>query len=872
MSEARQGFPDDRDRKIMRNAERLSQRADDLVSWAGEHLSERAKTEFAIDPEEEFDLYKMRREASNLCRASNVPVAAAVYGASQVGKSLFIGRVMTPAEELDSPLGKNDEPPGYVKELSFEHDINPQSGSNEATALVTRFTTKERFDENALPEYPVKVRALTRSEWLRVVARGFRSECLQPKGRVWLEGQIRSLLEEIAGRHGGTEINRDWRIDLLDTYAYLRDMDVNQYAAAESIFNALLSQYPLTNDGYAELAGRLFWDSKNFPSLTSLFQQVNQFIEKVTQAGRDGILVHWGAVKFLLDSQRAEIQESPYSRWKQSISWSDFTAKVEDGWYVIDYSPDAGGPADDLWVIQSAMLELIVPVIPHRLNSDWAEVVHKMDLLDLPGMKAGGGDSQSGAKKIETVAEKMNVVKRGKVFYLIDRYLEERQVQTLFLLVRGGGSDVRQLLKQYVDKWGQARYGFERWPRKVDSTDPALFIGMTGIDSEFSNNKVDRNLYFNRLNMLVSEMLYEVMTDFGGEGKPFTNVFPIRYPGSWDFNEAKRARLGEDASKWDEARARFIGTKIVQKHVENPELKWDVAMRDNDGGLSLICKGFIRCTTSEQKQDALQKRIETLSKSLKALADRWYCDPNANHDRQKRLDSAEQMLGWLAEPRQVYDRVHALHSALCFDEGDAMQIAEFADRREPHRSGRPETVSERFPGFLQSEIQQWARKSAVDVWEQQLAKQEASDEWPSVDQFGTFVGYLADYICGDEAFNPLKEKLLQIVTLPIRDAGDRRFALRAYIRVILNDFVLNPGPTASVETNNIDQSEDESVEVEVAESSDDVDSEPEPDFGLMAPFLDRWNQRLPNALASVAGEHVEIPSGNDQLHRLIEKF
>lgn len=103
----------------------------------------------------------MRRLASNLCRSADVPVAAAVYGASQVGKSLFMGRVLEPADELDSPLGQNDQlpPPSYIRELSFQWDINPQCGSNEATALVTRFTTKERFDKEALPEYPVKVRA-----------------------------------------------------------------------------------------------------------------------------------------------------------------------------------------------------------------------------------------------------------------------------------------------------------------------------------------------------------------------------------------------------------------------------------------------------------------------------------------------------------------------------------------------------------------------------------------------------------------------------------------------------------------------------------------------------------------------------------------
>ena len=54
---------------------------------------------------------------------------------------------------------------------------------------------------------------------------------------------------------------------------------------------------------------------------------------------------------------------------------------------MLDYRPGGTGPAEDQAIIQSAMLEMIVPVIPHRLKDDWREVILKMDLLDLPGMR-----------------------------------------------------------------------------------------------------------------------------------------------------------------------------------------------------------------------------------------------------------------------------------------------------------------------------------------------------------------------------------------------------------------------------------------------------------------------------------------------------
>jgi hypothetical protein len=91
---------------------------------------------------------------------------------------------------------------------------------------------------------------------------------------------------------------------------------------------------------------------------------------------------------------------------------------------------------------------------------------------------------------------------------------------------------------------------------------------------------------------------------------------------------------------------------------------------------------------------------------------------------------------------------------------------------------------------------------------------------------------------------------LSIVTVPIRDAGDRRHAQREYVRVILNDFVLNPGPN------------DLPLSPLAADSS--------VDYGLMTPFVRRWQGRLAESLASAAGKHVQIPAGNEELRRILD--
>ena len=105
---------------------------------------------------DEFEVLQLRRLAGSLYTSAKVPVAAAAYGASQVGKSLFMGQVLRPHSEDYCPIGGDETlgEPAYYKNLSFDNDLNPQCGSQEATALVTRFTTKDRIGAGGLAELP----------------------------------------------------------------------------------------------------------------------------------------------------------------------------------------------------------------------------------------------------------------------------------------------------------------------------------------------------------------------------------------------------------------------------------------------------------------------------------------------------------------------------------------------------------------------------------------------------------------------------------------------------------------------------------------------------------------------------------------------
>jgi len=850
------GFPDERDRNLIRAAERVENLAIDLCDWLSEHNPARRATDLLpIAESDEFEILQLRRLAGSLFTSAKVPVAAAVYGPSQVGKSLFVGQVLVPHSENFCPIGGDETlgPPAYYKELSFDTDLNPQCGSNEATALVTRFTTKDRIGASVSPEYPVMVRALTRVEWLRVLARGFHVECKTPD-RTCTQSELEELFEDLAHDYPGSQVDRKWRMDILDAYSYMRNVDRRGFQSKEAIVNGLLSRYPLSEEGYITCAATLFWN--NWQSLTNLFIKINNFLSRITLGDHDpAIFTHWAGVRFLLDSQRAKSHERRNSKVWQNVEWADMYLVEHEKYFVLEYRPGSGMGNEELETIQAGMLELAMPVLPHRLNDDWRRVVEQMDFLDVPGMRAGRQGAEQGKRtSADTLEEQMEIVKRGKVAYLFERYTEELQIQTLLLLCRGGNLEVTSQMKHHIDKWGRARYGEKTWPTRVPDEVPALFLGMTGIDEEFRNRDeyADKGLYDNRLGQVV-DSLGTVMNDFGGRGKPFTNTYPIRYPGTWDTNEEQRKK--EDVEKWARARKAFMESEMVKEYMRAPEQRWETAMRDGDGGLSLISAGIRGVTTATDKQDQLEKRIKEVENRLLQLSRDWVVDPDANIDREKRLRAARKVVDWLlSSTEDIYFRVHALQESLSVAEGEELTLSDCLDTQ-GRRHGDP------LPRQLRHFLHEWATVAVPKRWEEHCGSHKDGGPWLDPNDLNAFTRYLRDYLLTEEVFDGLIDSLEPVVNLKTRDEAARRRARRKYVRIILNDFVLNPGTSLTP--------------VEVPEGEEAGDGNGEEDygrFGLMATFLRRWVSRLPWALALGAGEHVKLPPGNAELIAILEPF
>ena len=858
---------DPRNRQLMNTSRLIEQFADELFEWTSQYASQRRRSALGqVTESQEFDLGQWRREAARLVTAASKPAAVSLYGPSQVGKSLFVSRVLEPFDEAFSPLGMSDRDAGYVPELSFRNDLNPSAGENEATAIMTRFSTKDRISPPPPAKFPVKVRALSRGEWIKVLARGADAEChFENKEKlVWGEDELQSLFKKVSVDCGADHVDREWRFDLFDAYSYMREKQPRVFAAKEALFNSYLTEYPLDEAGYIQLAANLFWFGDRFPALTEWFSEVYAYLREVECAQRNreeavgdpSIVVHWAAVRFLLDSQLKESHDPKSSKWRSRISRNEIVETEVDGWKALDYREGSprGLSERDQARIQSAMLEMVIPVLPDRLSENWRQVLGSTDILDVPGARALGGRF----KEVNGVKDCLLIVRRGKVDFLFDQYIEERQVQTLLLLISGRILEVKQLVKDYVDKWGRIRYG-RGWPIKLPQNEPvALFVGMTGIDAELTTGGTKPSgLYKGRISKLRDEVLLDVMRHFGGKDQPFTNIFPIRYPGSWDKTEEER-RTSTDPSLWEEAERDFVSCEIVMRFVANHEDRWRCAMRDGDGGLSLLCDAFANATSAHQKQASLEKEMQKLYEDLWNLGEhRWYCDPSMSEQRQVRRRHAEKILDWLGENKKVaFARVYLLQSALCVEQDDIGLLAEPMVQRQDVLVQQPESLRQRVHRQLTQLLEDWSSAWALERWAKQEERYEGVAGSLSREDFSTFVSFLHDYLTRGKAADKLLEAMVQVAelykNLPQAQDAIHRHGRREYMELILNDFIMNPG---------------EGIQPEGEQYA--VDGE----FALMRPFVDRWRCRLPHVLENSAGDETdEPPAGNEELRAILDKY
>ena len=227
---------------------------------------------------------------------------------------------------------------------------------------------------------------------------------------------------------------------------------------------------------------------------------------------------------------------------------------------------------------------------------------------------------------------------------------------------------------------------------------------------------------------------------------------------------------------------------MVADYMKSPELRWDAAMRRRRRPVADQLLASARSPPQPRSRTNSNVKSSKSGTASSSLRD-WVVDPDANVDREKRIRAAMRVVDWLKkDERAAYYRVHAIQQSMSVQPGDELQLADCADITSK-RHGDP------LPRHLREFLHEWATVTVPKRWEEHMAEHEEGAPWLDPNDMNAFARYLRDYLLTDEVFDALTERLGPIVHLKTRDEAARRRARRKYVQIIMNDFVMNPGPS-----------------------------------------------------------------------------
>ncbi|WP_149541236.1 virulence factor SrfC family protein [Siccirubricoccus phaeus] len=545
------------------------------------------------------DLRRDARRAKGLRNAAQRPVAVAVFGASQAGKSYLVSR-------LAAPLGKPLTALIGTQRLDFLKDINPPGG-NESTGLVTRFTIAP---PPAPADAPIALRLLTQTDVVKILANTYLEDFALDEGAVPQPEDLQKHLAQFEGAAGPAPcdgLDVDGIEDLQD---YLRNhfRDRTLIGALSNSFwqrfADIVPRLPAERraEAFSILWGRDQTLTKACTELLTVLKRLG-FPEDV-RAGMDAVQPRETSV---VDVRTLFTMGQP----------SPGTVALRPA------SGGAGVPVDRA-LATALITEIVVPLA----EKPWAFFDHT-DLLDFPGARVRE-EIPNAEKFFATPGNLGRAFLRGKVAYLFQRYNAEQEISAMLLCVGPQVQEV-QTLPKMVDDWIGLTAG--KTPAERAGKASNLFFVLTKFDAEFEEKGGEDIASGHRWTARMQASL----VDFFGKayewpdewvpGQPFTNTFWLRNPSVgfdavFDYEpdpEGGRREVGVSpraAQRVQERREAYLNNPLVKKHFANPAKAWDEALRPNDGGIGHLAAALAPVCDPTLKARQLKARAATLVSSM----------------------------------------------------------------------------------------------------------------------------------------------------------------------------------------------------------------------------------------------------------------
>lgn len=676
-----------------------------------------------------WDLYKARNLARSLRRVATTPMGVGFFGLSQAGKSHLINTLAANQEgQLQTQFGPAT--------LNFEQHVNPQGGGAEATGLVTRFTRKADPSPDSM--YPLELRLFREVEIAIVLVNAwfeeFDHDTPQMAAFQLSESMVNPVLSAMAERAGEGAPGL-----VSEDVALLREYVNDRYYGKANVLDscgywvqaAKLAPKLSANDR-AELFSVL-WGKEG--KLTDVFRQLTAALDRVgraetvfasinalvTQSGdnwvRQNSIMNVNTLHLLTDPSAPSVQMRP-------LVASELKAPV----------------ALTVAEITALTSELVFRLIDDPRN----EIVNSVDLLDFPGYR-----TRSKMPSVDRLTEKnavSNMLLRGKVGYLFERYTEAQEMNALVMCTSSFKQSEVVGVERVLKKWIDTTQG--KTPKERGTHAPGLIWVLTMCDgfAETAISGAEAGYPEACQNMIKLTMLER----FGNEpwmtewapGQAFNNTFLTRAPQFTTFSvkskDNKHHEEGLDVNKFDALTK--LGEALAQnpaskRHIADPEQAWEGMLKLNDGGIGRFSESFKPLADVGFKLQRIEAQLKSQLEELMPRLQPFY-EEGGEGELEKQQALAESIVFSITDNHRQYVLGELLHAMTApaqvlrdiylkadFEqEAKALEASAQADKPAPAKrslfGGNRPAVTEAAPAAkpeLQSHEHLFAR-AAVNVW------------------------------------------------------------------------------------------------------------------------------------------------------------
>ena len=587
-----------------------------------------------------INLRRSRNKARRLALAAAKPMTIGFFGLSQAGKSYLISALAAGENgKLETRLGG--------KQLDFLTHINPPGGGKEATGLVTRFSRRQVGGDE---RWPVTLQLFSEIEMGKILASAFIHDFNQEKfDWQYDEGRINDLLASLTKRRRPTRVAGISEDDVVSLWDYLsRHAEKSQSRLALHYWPQAIT---LASWLTPEDRGQLF--SVLWGEVAELTEAYIRFAQTLHRLG--GAQEVWAPLSTLVSEENGLLVQ------RDSIMNVDMLERLnKESDIRIEVCPVVEGQAAapvtlSLAELTALTVELHIPLVA----STREPLFETVDLLDFPGYRGRLGVESMDDIRRAVNSEESNplaqLILRGKVAYLFERYTENQEMNVLVVCTASTKqSDVKEV-GGVLDEWIRYTQGADAEARGRRL--PGLIWALTMFDLRISQGLSQEEAIL-RQSWGLGGMIKMAMTERFGQykwmqewqrGQAFNNTFLVRKPRQQtpfirisDGNEAVFSE--ENLPQLQLMRKTFLEDEAVNRYIASPDEAWDAMLELNDGGMRRMADYLSTVARPEVKLERIAEQLQEIRDELiEGGLGNWY-QPDGEEDAAKKAQIARDIL------------------------------------------------------------------------------------------------------------------------------------------------------------------------------------------------------------------------------------